>query len=481
MAANTLLAIALSGLLIVYKLYSTGQREKGLPPGPPTRPVFGNALDLPNEHVAIKFTDWAKEYGGIYSSPDLLLMTDTNVSILKLKIAHNTAIVISDMTVVKELMDMHAAETADRSQVYIGEIVTDGFHMALAPYASDVWKISKKALQSFLSPQAVDFYKHIQRATFSFTTSVVFGRRCPSYQSNDLHEFFESVRLWMKLASSETPPVDLFPILKYVPEKWASWKSLAKQIRTMQHKIYSRMLHQCEQLANDESEDFSSFIEQHLGGVCLEAGSETTSALVLLVLHCLVAFPKEQRRCQEEIDRVVGLGRSPVISDYANLPYIQAFVKEVHRFRPVAPLNMPHSTTTDIAGECCIIQARVNLEAIFELMVLNIILDSFYHPEEFLPGRYLESEYGTKPGANGQDFRHSLPFGSGKRLCPGMNLATTSASLHIMNLIWAFDFSTPIDPITGEPKAVNLGLESYNPYEQHLYDEDIEKSNSDSP
>ena len=66
----------------------------------------------------------------------------------------------------------------------------------------------------------------------------------------------------MKLASSETPPVDLFPILKYVPEKWASWKTLAKRIRTMQHKIYFRMLHQCEQRVNDEAEDAISFIEQ---------------------------------------------------------------------------------------------------------------------------------------------------------------------------------------------------------------------------
>lgn len=104
---------------------------------------------------------------------------------------------------------------------------------------------------------------------------------------------------------------------------------------------------------------------RHLGGVCLEAGSETTSALVLSVLLCLVAFPEEQRKCQEEIDRVIGSSRSPVVTDYANLPYTQAFVREVscrdvtmivvvhifqqvHRFRPVAPLGMPHATSKDM-------------------------------------------------------------------------------------------------------------------------------------
>lgn len=68
---------------------------------------------------------------------------------------------------------------------------------------------------------------------------------------------------------------------------------------------------------------------RHLGGVCLEAGAETTSALVLSVLLCLVAFPEEQRKCHEEIDRVIGSARSPAVTDYANLPYIQAFVREV--------------------------------------------------------------------------------------------------------------------------------------------------------
>ncbi|KAF9468287.1 cytochrome P450 [Collybia nuda] len=473
-----------SGLWLVWKILTVGRREKGLPPGPPTVPFLGNVHKFPAKHVAMKFTEWAKQYGAIYS----------------LKISHSTAIVVSDMTVVKELMDMRAADTANRSTVHIGEVVTDGFHMALSPYGSDVWRISKKALQSFLAPQAItsyrpiaygestqmlydvlhspkDFYTHIQRATFSFTTSVVFGWRCPSYESQELSMFFESVRLWMKLASSETPPIDLFPILKYVPERWASWKTVVKRTRELQHEIYFRMLGQAEhRLSEGESKGNDCFIERciqnqaslgmsrefiaHLGGVCLEAGSETTSALVLSVLLCLVAYPEEQRKCQEEIDRVIGSSRSPVVTDYASLPYVQAFVREVHRFRPVAPLGMPHATMKDMEYRGYYIPKGATI--FLNLWGVYHNPDSFDRPEEFLPERYLLSEHGTKPGANGDDFRNSLPFGSGKRLCPGMHLANTAAQLHIMNLLWGFKFDPAVDPKTGKSLPVNINIDAYN-------------------
>jgi cytochrome P450 len=51
---------------------------------------------------------------------------------------------------------------------------------------------------------------------------------------------------------------------------------------------------------------------------------------------------------QAELDRVVGRDRAPTSEDFDRLPYIQAVIKECHRWRPVGPLSAPHATIEDI-------------------------------------------------------------------------------------------------------------------------------------
>ena len=73
----------------------------------------------------------------------------------------------------------------------------------------------------------------------------------------------------------------------------------------------------------------------------------------------MTLFPEVQRRAQEEIDRVLGidwvsggLGRLPTVADRRDLPYIDAVVKEVFRWHPVAPMGIPHmSTEADKYGD----------------------------------------------------------------------------------------------------------------------------------
>lgn len=60
-----------------------------------------------------------------------------------------------------------------------------------------------------------------------------------------------------------------------------------------------------------------------------------------------MVYPEVQRKAQEEIDRVIGQGRLPSASDRANLPYIEAVVKETLRWHPVAPMGLPHTSTED--------------------------------------------------------------------------------------------------------------------------------------
>lgn len=61
----------------------------------------------------------------------------------------------------------------------------------------------------------------------------------------------------------------------------------------------------------------------------------------------MAIYPEVQRKAQEEIERVVGPNKLPTFADRERLPYINAIVKEVLRWHPVAPMGIPHTTTQD--------------------------------------------------------------------------------------------------------------------------------------
>lgn len=66
------------------------------------------------------------------------------------------------------------------------------------------------------------------------------------------------------------------------------------------------------------------------------------SAFLLL----MALYPAAQRKAQDEIETIVGKDRLAVMEDRPRLPYIEALMKEVHRFIPITPL-VPHSTRVD--------------------------------------------------------------------------------------------------------------------------------------
>jgi cytochrome P450 len=71
-------------------------------------------------------------------------------------------------------------------------------------------------------------------------------------------------------------------------------------------------------------------------------GSDTTVSSLMTFFLVMALFPDVQKKAQEELDRAIGGDRLPLTSDKANLPYIEAIVKETHRWHPVAPMAVPH-------------------------------------------------------------------------------------------------------------------------------------------
>ncbi|CAL1706645.1 unnamed protein product [Somion occarium] len=460
---------------VIIRLSKLGSREPSLPPGPPTIPLLGNMLDFPKSRVHLKFTEWARQYGDLFS----------------LKIGNSTIVVVSSAKMLRECMDSRGATMSDRPHVYVAELVNGGLDMPWSHYGP-TWRNLRRASHDMLTKSACDkhlpiqraeatqlmadfldtpdrFYTHIFRYSASVILSVVFGVHCASFEGSFIEEFHKSQRNWDNLLRpGASPPVEVFPILKYIPRRYAPWKDKCDLVRQGQTAVWRGLLTECIERMNNgkRNEAFLEYVIDHkekynldetligyLGFALIEAGVDTTSIFLQFFVQLMSLHPDVRQRAQKEIDDVVGSNRTPTMDDLEHLPFVKAIINEVNRYRPFAPTGVPHASTADEH----VGQYVVPKGATVFMNMWGIFRDEevFENPEEFNPDRYMKSKFGTKPGADTTGFREDIIFGSGRRICPGMHLASNSIALNVMNLLWAFDFNHAKDPLNGQPIPID--------------------------
>ncbi|KAL0456877.1 UNVERIFIED_CONTAM: cytochrome [Sesamum latifolium] len=152
-------------------------------------------------------------------------------------------------------------------------------------------------------------------------------------------------------------------------------------------------------------EDRSSSVQidwDHVKGVLMDifvAGTDTSAAVITWAMTALIKKPQILNKVQQEIRSLLGKKDIVVEDDIHKLSYFKAIVKETLRLFPPAPLSLPRLTT----------KASVIDGVDFK----------------------------------GQDFEF-LPFGSGRRVCPGMTLGIAGVELALANLLYLFDWNLPV-------------------------------------
>nr|WJZ49108.1 cytochrome P450 [Isodon lophanthoides var. gerardianus] len=163
------------------------------------------------------------------------------------------------------------------------------------------------------------------------------------------------------------------------------------------------------------------------------AGTETTTVTIEWVLSELLLHPDVYSKVKDELRNIVGDRKIMEEADISRLPYLQAVVKEVLRLHPPAPLMLPHKAVvdTEINGYFIPKHARLFVN------VWSIGRDPsiWPNPETFQPQRFLNTSLDYK----GQNFE-LLPFGSGRRICPGLPLAHRVVHATVAALIHNFDW-----------------------------------------
>ena len=165
-------------------------------------------------------------------------------------------------------------------------------------------------------------------------------------------------------------------------------------------------------------------------------GADTTSAMMGWWMLAMLAYPETQARAHAELDAIVGRARLPTFADYPHLPYIRAMVKEALRWRPVAPLGVPHQSTEDDWYDGMFIpKGTLCLTNVWHMNRDPEIFGK--NREHFDPARYLDASGDLASGVSDIKEQGHFSYGFGRRNCVGRHMADDSLFINIAVMLWA--------------------------------------------
>ncbi|XP_027335995.1 cytochrome P450 71A1-like [Abrus precatorius] len=205
----------------------------------------------------------------------------------------------------------------------------------------------------------------------------------------------------------------------------------------------------------------------------IAGGTESSAVTVEWTITELLRRPELFKKATEELDRVIGRERWVEEKDIVNLPYINAIAKEAMRLHPVAPLLVPR-----LAREDCHIDGYdipKGTQVLVNIWTIGRDPSIWDEPNEFRPERFIGKEIDVK----GHDYE-LLPFGAGRRMCPGYPLGLKVIQASLANLLHGFNWRLPngiknkdinMDEIFGlsTPKKIPLEAVVEPRLPHHLY------------
>lgn len=190
------------------------------------------------------------------------------------------------------------------------------------------------------------------------------------------------------------------------------------------------------------------------------AGIDTTSVTLTWALSLLLNHTEVLKRVQKEIDIHVGTTRWVEESDIKNLVYFQAIVKETLRLYPPGPLLVPRESLEDCYVGGYLVPRGTQL--LVNAWKLHRDPRIWENPCEFRPERFLTSHGSID--VRGQQFEY-VPFGSGRRLCPGISSGLQMLHLTLSRLLQGFSFSTAMNAQVDMSEGLGLTLPKATPLE----------------
>ncbi|KAI5647334.1 hypothetical protein M9H77_33339 [Catharanthus roseus] len=375
---------------------------------------------------------------------------------MSLKLGNKTTIVVSSPSIVKQVLQKNDQILSSRT--ILNAIQARDHHkysMAWLPVSAEWHKLRKISKEQMFSAAQLDSRQNFRQEKFkelreylhlysfnrefvnigkaAFTTSLnlisttMFSKDFATYDSNSSQELKEIV--WGILENIGTPNItDYFPVLKFLDPQ-----GIFRQTNFLFEKIFDifdGFINERLQIKDSKKNDFlqalldhsakneSDLSRNHIKHMLLDffvAGTDTTSATVEWAMAELLRNPKKMEIARAELHQVMGKKEMVNESDISRLPYLQAIVKETFRLHPAAPLLLPHKANADVEISGYIVPENAHI--LVNAWASGRDSETWLDPETFSPERFFNSEIDAK----GQHFE-LIPFGAGRRICPGMPL-----------------------------------------------------------
>ncbi|KAL7603513.1 hypothetical protein Lser_V15G18618 [Lactuca serriola] len=467
MALLLQLFLLLSLPLVYLLLKLTKNRSRFSPPGPLGLPFIGNLHQINHSNLHTSLWQLSKSYGPIVS----------------LQLGFIPAIVVSSASLVKEVLKTQDIIFCNRPSL-IGQqkVSYNGLEVVFSP-CNEYWREMRKVFMvNLLGPKKVERFRYIREDEVSSTMTKIHELTLSSKPVN-LSELMKSVAssIMMRLAFSrrykdeqerEEVPRLLTEVQAMMADFFVSdiWpgvpfvglfdRLLGKKDRldkcfqyfdVFYQELIEEHLSSPNPKSHDKEEDFIDILLRlkedqslnltydHIKALLMDilvAGTDTSTATVVWAMTALIKNPKVMKKAQEEVREVVGKKGKVDEDDLSKLNYLKAVVKEIFRLYPPVPLLVPRETTKDTILHGYKIKAKT-------LVFVNVLAigrdpESWESPEEFLPERFLGSNIDFK----GNDFE-LIPFGAGRRICPGISMGVVTVDLLLANLVYLFDWGLP--------------------------------------
>ncbi|KAM3686479.1 hypothetical protein ACJW31_10G005700 [Castanea mollissima] len=450
---------------IIQAFYSISRSKvtsKKLPPGPKAFPIIENLLELV----------------GHKPQKSMAKLANTHGPLMTLMLGQKTTIVISSADLAKEVLQQHDQFFCNRT---IPESVIAGneheFSMPWLPVSAQ-WRslrrickshlfanhildanqnLRRKKVQellpdihnSSLHGDVVDIGKAAFKTSLNLLSNTIFSVDLADPNSATRRELSKLVHSILEVGSRPNL-ADYFPVLKKVDpqgirrqmtiyfEKMIDLFSSIISQRLLQRKMHGSIRN------NDMLDTLLRISEESTGEIdktqiarlfvdLFLAGNDTTSATLEWAMAELLYNPEVLSKAKAELKQIIGKGNAVVESDIDRLPYLQAIVKETFRLHPPVPLLLPRKAGADV--EIQGFSVPKSAQVLVNIWAIGRDASIWEIPNSFEPGRFMGSEIDVK----GRNFE-LIPFGAGRRMCPGLTLALRMLHLMLGSLIHTFDW-----------------------------------------
>ncbi|XP_031254537.1 cytochrome P450 71D9-like [Pistacia vera] len=447
-------------LLKIMKRSQTNDGTSNLPPGPWKLPLIGNLHQLVSAESLshYRLRDLAKKYGPL----------------MHLQLGEISVVVVSSPEFAEQVMKTHDAKFASRPHNEIVRIASYNYSDVAFSPCGDYWRklrnlyrlelLSPKQVQSFRSLReeemsslvnsiasksgsVINLTDNFFTSTYGITARAAFGGKCKDNQVL-IPVATETIRLMAGFYIA-----DMFPSIKFL-QSISGTRSKLERLHKELDRILENIINEHKKSDKmEENKDLVDILLELQGRddlqFCLTTegikatifdifvgGSDTVATTMDWAMSELIKNPGLMKRVQDEVREVFNRKGKVDETGINEMKFLKLVIKETLRLHPAGPFLLPRESI-----ERCEIKS-FNVPAKTRVLVnaWAIARDPKYwsEPEIFKPERFLDLDIEY----TGTNFKF-IPFGAGRRMCPGTSYALASVEIALAMLLYHFDWKLP--------------------------------------